>query len=129
MAMATPPDWYAHQRDDKELLGWITPDGEDFVAIDRLGRRSVAMDWVNAEEYLNELGLRYLAEIYACEVEPDRWVRVRILEVSTDGITVQEDHFGDATADLPKFVMPFPPGNQLVPLADAPGEVESSMLA
>lgn len=121
-------DWYEYRREDKELLGWITPKGEDFVAIDRLGRPSAVMDWVSAEEYLDGIGIRYLAEIYACEVEPGNWVRVRLLEVSTDGIAVQEDNFGDATADLPKYALPFPPGARLVPLADAPGEVSSSLL-
>ena len=31
------PDWTPHRRDDGELLGWIHPDGDDWVAVDVLG--------------------------------------------------------------------------------------------
>ena len=33
-----PDDWTPHRRDDGELLGWIRPEGEDWIAIDVLGR-------------------------------------------------------------------------------------------
>ena len=50
---------------NREPIGWIVPRGEGFVAIDLLGReRSETVDWLEAEEILDELGIRYLAAPY-----------------------------------------------------------------
>jgi hypothetical protein len=48
-------------------------------------------------------------------VETD--VRVRILEVSPDGITVKVDDYGDITATLTTYRLPWPVGDQLRPVA------------
>ena len=101
------------------------PEGEGFVTIDLLGRprSSEPVDWVAAEEVLEELGIGYLADIYAFRVSGDDWARVRIVEVSTDGVTVKEDDYGDVAADLPRYRMEFPADDGLRLLADAPGPV------
>lgn len=98
--MSTPEDWIEHRRDDGELVGWIVPEGDDFATYDLLGRRAEPTDWLSAEERLNDLGLGYLADIYAYEVATERWIRVRLVEVSTSGIKIKEDDFGDATANV-----------------------------
>lgn len=124
--MEIPRDWFEHRREDGELLGWITPAGEDFIPIDLLGRSAASTDWIRAEEYLEDLGIGYLADIYAYEVNPGEWVQVRLLEVSSRGITIKEDDFGDATANLPRYSLPFPPNGRLLPVTQAPGEVYST---
>ena len=117
--MSVPEGWFEHRREDGELVGWIVAEGDDFATVDLLGRRrGEATDWLSAEERLDELGIGYLADIYAYWVTPEEWVRVRLLEVSTDGISVKEDDFGDATADLPRYRLPFPVDERLVPLAE-----------
>ena len=61
-----PEDWITHLGGaNREPMGWIAPRGEGFVAIDLLGReRSGTVDWLEAEETLDELGIRYLATPY-----------------------------------------------------------------
>lgn len=123
--MSVPEAWIPHRREDGELVGWIVPEGEGFVTIDLLGRPRSAepVDWVAAEEVLEELGIGYLADIYAYRVSAEDWARVRIVEVSTDGVTVKEDDYGDVAADLPRYRLAFPADDGLRPLADAPGPV------
>ena len=72
-------DWIEHRRsDDGELLGWMKPAGEDFVAIDLLGRsRTEAVDWLTAEETLDTLGLTYLADPYELRLDDGSWLRQR----------------------------------------------------
>lgn len=56
-------DWIDYRRDDGELLGWICPHDDDFIAIDRLGRLTTGVvDWLEAEEALEAIGLGYLAD-------------------------------------------------------------------
>ena len=123
--MSVPGTWIPHRRGDGELVGWIVPEGEGFVTIDLLGRPRSAepVDWVAAEELLEDLGIGYLAEIYAYRVSADDWARVRLIEVSADGVTVKEDDFGDVAADLPRYRLAFPVGDELRRLGDAPGAV------
>jgi hypothetical protein len=43
-------EWIEHRRQDGELVGWVRPEGEEFVPVDRLGRDlSAATDWLSAE--------------------------------------------------------------------------------
>ncbi|MFT4245312.1 MAG: hypothetical protein QM571_02155 [Micrococcaceae bacterium] len=114
--MSIPESWIPHKRTDKELLGWITPEGENFIVIDLLGRKSEPLDWVSAEEYLEELGLSYLAEPFKYQISSDNWIRVRIVEVSTKEIVIKAEDYGDVTADTEKYRLPFPITNVLRPL-------------
>ncbi|WP_164234671.1 hypothetical protein [Microbacterium hydrocarbonoxydans] len=120
------PDWTPHRRDDGELLGWIHPHDEDWVAVDVLGRTvSEPTDWLDAEEALDLHGLAWLAEPWMLEGEADRPLRVRILEVTPDEegapgrIVVKIDDFGDmsrpATA---QFTLPWPIPGSLRPPRD-----------
>lgn len=80
-------------------MGWMRPEGESFVPVDLLGRDvSAATDWLSAEEQLEERGLGFLAEPYLLELEDGERRRVRITEVSTEGIRLLNDEFGAASA-------------------------------
>lgn len=115
----TAEDWIEHHRGDRELLGWMLPEGDGFVVIDLLGRpRTAPLEWLAAEEFLEDLGIGYLADRYLLSGRP-----VRIGEVSTAGVTVIVDDFGAASAVTPPGVsgperirLPFPvPAEMLVP--------------
>ncbi|MFC7403732.1 hypothetical protein [Georgenia alba] len=107
-------DWIEHRREDGERLGWIRPEGEDFVVIDLLGREDpTPRDWLDAEETLEERGLRWLAEPWELELPPDDGhdgaVRdVRITSVSTDAVTVQTEDYGDINVEVTIYRLPFP---------------------
>ena len=106
--MAADPNWIEHRRGDRELVGWIDQVGDLFVAIDLLGRpHTDPVDWLTAEEALDELGIGYLADSYELFVD-DGWRRVRIIEVSADVIRVKREDWGDMTAPLIEHVLPFP---------------------
>jgi len=123
------PDWTPHRRDDGELLGWIHPAGDDWVAVDVLGRpASGPTGWLDAEAALEEHGIAWMAApwlVKGCGVRP---LRVRILEVTPDEdgapgrIVVKIDDFGDMTrpATAP-FVLAWPiPDRLRPPRADDP---------
>lgn len=109
-------DWTPHRRDDGELLGWIHPAGEDWVAVDVLGRAvSAPVDWLAAEVALEEHGIAWLAEAWMLEGETERPLRVRIVEVTPDQvgapgrIVVKIDDFGDMTRPATaQFVLSWP---------------------
>lgn len=109
-------DWIEHRRTpDGERVGWMEPAGEGFVAIDLLGRRRTGeVDWMDAEETLDELGLAYLAEPHELRLDDGSWLRVRIAEVSSAAIRVKKDDWGDMAAPQIYYTLPFPvTGDQL----------------
>lgn len=117
------PDWTPHRRDDGELLGWIHPDGDDWVAVDVLGRpASEPTEWLDAEEALEARGIAWLADPWVLEGETDGPLRVRILEVTPDDdgvpgrIVVKVDDFGDVTRPpTQRFVLAWPIPDRLRP--------------
>lgn len=104
-------DWIEHRRaDDGERLGWMKPDGEGFIVVDLFGReRSSVVDWLTAEETLELIGLSYLADPYEYRLDDDSWLRVRVVEVSSDGLRVKKDDWGDMTVTPVYFTVPYPP--------------------
>lgn len=129
-----PDDWTPHRRDDGELLGWIRPDGEDWVAIDVLGRTASApVDWLDAEAALEQVGLAWLADIWMLEGEASEPLRVRFVEVTpsegavTGRVVVKIDDFGDMQrppAEL--FTLPWPAPSRLRPVR--PGDPDGRTL-
>jgi hypothetical protein len=102
-------DWVEHRRGDGERVGWMRPEGEGFVPVDLLGRdRAGALDWLAAEELLDELGIGYLADPYLLERADGSWIRVRIVEVSTSGIRVKIDDFGAIDGPRINFNLTWP---------------------
>jgi len=114
------PDWIEHRRgSDRELLGWMAPEGEGFVAIDLLGhRRTEPVDWLEAEEALEALGIGYLAERYELLLDTGEWLRVRIAEASSEVITLRNDDWAVGVVQL-DYSLRFPVGDGLR-LADTP---------
>ena len=107
------PDWIEHRRGDGEHVGWLVPAGDGFHVVDLLGRRrtEAPVDWQDAEEALETLGLGYLADRYSLRLPDGGERRVRISEVSAAAIVVLADDFGGASAVGAKpeaFELPFP---------------------
>lgn len=116
-------EWIEHRRGDSELVGWIVPRGEDFVAVDLLGREQTGpVDWLTAEESLDVLGIGYLADLYILTLDDGRDLRVRIAEVGPRGIMVKKDDFGAVDAPQLYYSLDLPVPKSLRPL-DA-GDVE-----
>ena len=114
--MPADTDWIEHRRGDRERLGWMLPEGDGFVVIDLLGRRCTeALDWFAAEQFLDELGIGYLADPFELLLEDGHWLRVRILEVSTETIRVKRDDWGDMNVPLLEYTVPFPIPDRLRP--------------
>jgi hypothetical protein len=122
-----PAEWIEHRRADSEILGWMLADGDGFRVFDLLGRErtptspdggSSPVDWLTAEELLDELGMGYLADRWTLRL-PDGTERpVRIAEASPRGVVVLADEYGAASAvgALPeRFRLPFPVGDDLTP--------------
>lgn len=100
----------AHRRSsDGELLGWMEPVGEGFVVIDLLGRRRTEpVDWMTAEETLDDQGMAYLADPYELRLPDGSWLRVRIAEVSSAGIRVKKEDWGAIDAPQLFYDVAFP---------------------
>ncbi|WP_069386244.1 hypothetical protein [Cellulosimicrobium cellulans] len=105
-----PADWIAHRRpDDREPVGWIRPEGDDWVAVSPLGRDLTGpVDWLAAEEALEESGLAWLADVWMLERPDGAPVRVRIVEVTPDGVVVQTDDFGAVDVPVERYALPWP---------------------
>jgi len=102
-------DWITHRRPDGEVLGWMEPHDDGFVVIDLLGRpASETVDWLTAEETLDERGIGYLADLYELRLDNGSWLRVRIAEVSPSGIRVKKDDFGAVGAPQLFYDLAFP---------------------
>ena len=129
-----PDDWTPHRRDDGELLGWIRPEGEDWVAIDVLGRTASApVDWLDAEAALDRVGLAWLAETWMLEGEAPEPLRVRFVEVTpSEGapagrVVVKVDDFGDMQRPpAERFTLPWPAPARLRPVR--PGDPDGRTL-
>jgi hypothetical protein len=103
-------DWIEHRRsDDGELVGWMQPVGDGFVAFDLLGdRRTGEVDWSTAEETLDARGLAYLADPFELRLDDGSWLRVRIAEVSPTGIRLKKDDWGAVGAPQLFYAVDFP---------------------
>lgn len=113
-----PADWIEHRRGDRELVGWIVPEGEGFLAYDILERLVTAepVDWTAAEEVLDELGIGYLADRYILTLPDGEERPVRITEVNTRRVVVVADEFGAASAvgsNADHYELPFPVPREL----------------
>ena len=97
----------------------MKPVDEGFVAIDLLGRRRTGVvDWMHAEEMLDELALGYLADPHELRLDDGRWLRVRIAEVSSVAIRVKKDDWGEVNAPQDCCTVSFPvTEDQLRPLS------------
>ncbi len=117
-----PADWTPHRRDDGELLGWIRPEGEDWVAIDLLGHAaSPAGEWLDAEHALESRGLSWLADIWMLERDAGDPLQVKLVEVTpgrtgeAGRVIVQTDDFGAIDVPVEQYQLPWPSPHALRP--------------
>ncbi|RLK46646.1 hypothetical protein [Microbacterium telephonicum] len=105
-----------HRRDDGELLGWIRPADDAWVAVDLLGRELTgAVDWLEAESALEAHGIAYLADPWMLEAEAERPLRVRLVEVTPVRIVVKPEDFGDVGRPARRIELPWPLPSRLRP--------------
>lgn len=123
-----PADWTPHRRGDGELVGWIRPDGGDWVAVDLLGRAaSGPVEWIDAEDALEARGLSWLAEIWMLERDGSEPLRVKLVEVTpgrageAGRVIVQTDDFGAIDAPVERIELTWPAPEALRPRR--PGEI------
>lgn len=107
------PDWIEHRRYDGQHVGWMVPAGDGFHVVDLLGRQrtKTPVDWNEAEEVLETLGIGYLANRYSLRLANGVERSVRIGEVSAAGVVVLADDMGSASAlgaNPETFRLPFP---------------------
>lgn len=115
-----PTDWIEHQRGDGELLGWMRATSDGFVAIDLLGRELTdVVDWLTAEETLDDTGIGYLADPFELRLDDGRWLRVRLTEVSAEAIRAKKEDWGDMTSSPVYYTVEFPVGDRLRPRTTA----------
>jgi len=116
----THDGWIEHRRaGDRERLGWIRTDGEEFVAVDALGRDITGpVDWLTAEETLEGLGLHWLTDPWQLTLPEGASTRVRIVELTPDRIVGKTDDFGAPRSALRSYVLPFPAPASLLPLEE-----------
>lgn len=117
-----PADWTPHRRDDGELVGWVRPEGDEWTAVDLLGREaSGAVDWLEAEEALETRGIAWLGDVWMLEHDTET-LRVRIVEVSPGGsaetgrVVVKVEDFGAVGGPpTPRFELAWPAPETLRP--------------
>lgn len=112
-----PTDWIEHRRPtDREMVGWIRPDGDDWVAVSLLGTELTGpVDWLTAEEALDEADLSWLGDVWMLEQAESSPLRVRLVEVTPDRVVVQTDDFGAIDAPVERYVLPWPAPSRLRP--------------
>lgn len=121
-------DGTPHRRDDGELVGWIRPAGDDWTAIDLLGRPvAEGVDWLDAEAALESHGIGYLADVWILEGEGPHPLRVRMVEVTPARIVVKVDDYGDVVRGMPRFELPWPLPPRLRP--PRPGDPDGRTFA
>lgn len=129
------PDWIPHRRStDRELVGWVRPAGEEWVAVSLFGSEITGeVDWTEAEEALENTSLAWMAEVWMLERADKPALRVRIVEFSPDRIVdgavepgrivVKTDDFGAIDAPTEQITLAWPPRGALRP--PRPGEAAS----
>ena len=112
-----PADWIPHRRlGDGELVGWLRPEGELWVAVSLLGHDLTgSVDWLVAEQSLEEAGLAGLADVWTLERPAAPPLRVRIVEVTPDRVVVQSDDFGAIDAEVDRYELTWPTPSELRP--------------
>lgn len=122
------PDWIPHRRaSDGELVGWVRPEGDRWVAVSLFGSDLTgAVDWLEAEETLEHQGLTWMADVWMLRRQDGQEVRVRLVEFSPDRlerdgvvpgrVVVKTDDFGAIDVPYELIELPWPPPRELRPL-------------
>jgi hypothetical protein len=120
-----PADWTPHHREsDRELVGWIRPEGDAWTAVSLLGADLTGpVEWLDAEAVLDDADLSWLAEVWMLDQPDGRALRVRLVELTGQRVIVQTDDFGAVEASVTRFELPWPPPPALRPRR--PGEAQN----
>lgn len=112
-----PADWTPHRRpEDRELVGWIRPEGDAWVAVSLLGHEvSGAVEWLDAEGALEETGLAWMAGVWMLEGVAERPLRVKLVEVTPERVVVQTDDFGAIDVPVERIELAWPAPDALRP--------------
>jgi hypothetical protein len=112
-----PADWTPHHRSsDRELVGWIRPEGDAWVAVSLFGDELTApVEWLDAEDALDESSLAWLGEVWMLEQPGAEALRVRLVELTGERIVLQTDDFGAVGTAVTRFELPWPPPPELRP--------------
>lgn len=108
-----------HRRPDGEVVGYIEMRGERFQPYDLAGRPiGEPLEWNDAEESIEQLGLAWLAEPYLADLDGER--RVRVTEIDREHIVFVADEFGASqavgAAMLDRWVVTLPLTLELRPI-------------
>lgn len=111
-----PTGWVPHRReDDRELLGWIRPDGDAWVPVSLLGRDvGPPGDWLDAEATLDGAGLAWLGALWVLDTVNGPEV-VRIIEVTPARVVLHTDDHGAIDMPSTRFELPWPAPETLRP--------------
>ncbi|MGW9112591.1 hypothetical protein [Microbacterium sp. NPDC055683] len=128
------PDWIPHHRaSDRELVGWLRPADEGWVAISLFGADLTGpVDWDEAEALLEEQGLSWMADVWLLRGDDGRDIRVRLVEFAPDRlrddgtveagrVVVKTDDFGAIDVPYRLIDLPWPPPSTLRPLSKGSG--------
>jgi muramoyltetrapeptide carboxypeptidase LdcA involved in peptidoglycan recycling len=115
-----PPDWIEHRRPgDREPIGWIRPDGEQWVTVSLLGHDLTGpVEWTDGEEALDRTGLAWLSGTWVLDRPDAVAVPVRIVDVTPAGVVVQTDDLGAIDAPVERWSLPWPAPAELRPRRD-----------
>lgn len=106
-----PESWIPRRRDDGETIGWIDLESHSpsVPPVDRPGRPlEPVADWHEAEEALDEIGLRFLMDRFRYR---ERTVRIRHIY---DDRVIVSTALSDAVGDVgEEYALPFPIGTEL----------------
>lgn len=120
--MTLAADWTPYRRADRELIGWIRPEGDLWVPVDLLGRDAgAAQEWLDAEAALEARGIGWLADVWMLDRPGADPLRVKLVEVTPDRVVVQTDDFGAIDVPVTRYELswPAPPSLRLRRPADA----------
>ncbi len=85
-----PADWTPHRRPgDREVIGYLAPAGDDVVPMSLLGvPLADPMGWTEAEDVLDEAGLRWLAQPLWLREDDGTRRRVVVLEIDAERVVL-----------------------------------------
>ncbi len=92
-----PEHWIEHRRGgDRELIGFVVPEGEDFVPTSLLGTPLGPVGpWEDAEARLDEIGIGYLADTWLLRHDDGSEQRVALVEVDRERVVVANADFAN----------------------------------
>jgi len=93
------------------------------VPVGRLGQDLCEpIDWLSAEQALDEAGIGFLAGPFELRLEDGSWQQVRVVDVSPALIRVKKEDFGAIGGPRVEYTLPFPAPGRLRPASAGSGQ-------